>query len=178
MVLKPESHIMALEERAFREISEKESKDKIDPPTSEEKAISEKENDAISRSQSSDISLPVSSHSGPSPAPSHTDPSPISTPLHSGPSHNDALLPSNSTAASSFEVREMEITDFNEVFQLGCTVFWDDEFWDDGEVVELFQTDSECCLVAQDDQSGAIIGVYSIIILRRHFIFSLFILAH
>jgi hypothetical protein len=129
LVLKPDSNILALEEKAFQEevMGKEGSGMNADTKPDQESASS-------SSPLPNDPTIPIPSHT-PSPK------EPLSSP------------PFN----SSFEIREMEITDFHDVFQLGCSVFWDDEFWDDGEVVELFQTDSECCLVAQD-HSGAIIG--------------------
>ena len=55
-------------------------------------------------------------------------------------------------------VREMGVTDFYEVLKLGNEVFHDDVFWDEGEIVDMFQTDAECCLVAEKD--SRIVGLF------------------
>ena len=40
--------------------------------------------------------------------------------------------------------------------ELGNTLFDDDLFWDEGEIIDMFQTDAECCLVAEHE--GEIVG--------------------
>jgi len=57
----------------------------------------------------------------------------------------------------ALHIREMEIDDLSEVFHLGETLFKAEEVpnmyrtWDPYEVVGLFQSDSEYCLVAEID---------------------------
>ena len=62
-------------------------------------------------------------------------------------------------------VRQMEIDDLAAVFHLGERLFTAREVpnlfrtWDDYEVINFFQNDSECCLVAEtDDSEDGIIG--------------------
>ena len=60
------------------------------------------------------------------------------------------------------EIREMELRDVPEVFDLGQKLFTADEWpslyrsWDDHELAQLFSTEAETCLVAETD--GKIIG--------------------
>lgn len=60
----------------------------------------------------------------------------------------------------SFTVREMEIDDLAAVYQLGLQVFTADRWpslyrnWDEYEVTNLFNTDGEYCLVAENDDEG------------------------
>jgi len=54
-------------------------------------------------------------------------------------------------------VREMMIDDINDVYELGERVFGDRRspnlfrFWEQAEVLDLFETDSEFCLIAEVD---------------------------
>lgn len=63
----------------------------------------------------------------------------------------------------AFSIREMQIDDLAVVFHLGERLFTAREVpnlyrtWDEYEVVSLFQTDSEFCLVAESEE-GQIIG--------------------
>lgn len=71
----------------------------------------------------------------------------------SKPATKPARNPSNSTVT----VREMELEDLPRVFQLGEQLFtaekWPNLYrtWDEYEVIELFATDGETCLVAELD---------------------------
>lgn len=62
----------------------------------------------------------------------------------------------------SVEIREMELRDVPEVFELGEKLFTAEEWptlyrsWDDHELAQLFGTEAETCLVAEAD--GKIIG--------------------
>ncbi len=55
------------------------------------------------------------------------------------------------------EIREMELKDVAEVFELGQRLFTADEWpslyrsWDDHELAQLFSTETETCLVAEAD---------------------------
>ena len=59
-----------------------------------------------------------------------------------------------------FTIREMEIGDLGEVFELGQTNFKADLWpmlyrsWDEYEVTTLFNTDGEYCLVAENDEDN------------------------
>jgi ribosomal protein S18 acetylase RimI-like enzyme len=60
------------------------------------------------------------------------------------------------------EIREMELKDMPEVFELGQKLFTADEWptlyrsWDDHELAQLFSAEAETCLIAEAD--GKIIG--------------------
>jgi ribosomal protein S18 acetylase RimI-like enzyme len=60
------------------------------------------------------------------------------------------------------EIREMELRDVAEVFDLGQRLFTADEWpslyrsWDDHELAQLFSTEAETCLVAE--AGGEIVG--------------------
>ena len=60
------------------------------------------------------------------------------------------------------EIREMELRDVAEVFELGQKLFTADELpslyrsWDDHELAQLFSTEAETCLVAEAD--GKVVG--------------------
>lgn len=60
------------------------------------------------------------------------------------------------------EIREMELRDVAEVFELGQKLFTADEWpslyrsWDDHEIAQLFSTEAETCLVAEAD--GKVVG--------------------
>jgi ribosomal protein S18 acetylase RimI-like enzyme len=62
----------------------------------------------------------------------------------------------------SVEIREMELRDVAEVFELGQRLFTAEEWptlyrsWDDHELAMLFSSDAETCLVAEAD--GKIVG--------------------
>jgi ribosomal protein S18 acetylase RimI-like enzyme len=62
----------------------------------------------------------------------------------------------------SVEIREMELRDVPEVFELGEKLFTAEKWptlyrsWDDHELAQLFSSDAETCLVAEAD--GKIIG--------------------
>ena len=62
----------------------------------------------------------------------------------------------------NIELRQMELKDLPAVFKLGQKLFTAEDLptlyrsWDDYEVLELFQSDEETCLVAEDD--GKIVG--------------------
>lgn len=64
--------------------------------------------------------------------------------------------------SAPIEIREMELGDLKSVFELGQKVFTAENLptlyrsWDEDEVVELFASDSETCLVAEQD--GNILG--------------------
>ena len=67
---------------------------------------------------------------------------------------------------ASVEIRQMEIDDIPAVFHLGEKLFTAQRFptlyrtWDEFEVVSLFQTDTDYCLVAEAevDGKGTIVG--------------------
>ena len=67
---------------------------------------------------------------------------------------------------SNFTIRQMEIDDLADVFHLGEKIFTAREVpnlyrtWDEYEVVNLFQSDPEFCLVAESDEQlvGFILG--------------------
>lgn len=73
---------------------------------------------------------------------------------------------SSSTYGGTVEVREMEIDDLAPVYHLGEALFTSDLYpslyrtWDQWEVIGLYNTDAEYCLVAEiDDQlAGFILG--------------------
>ena len=60
------------------------------------------------------------------------------------------------------EIREMELRDVAEVFELGQKLFTAEEWpslyrsWDDHELAQLFSTEAETCLVAEAD--GKVVG--------------------
>lgn len=60
------------------------------------------------------------------------------------------------------EIREMELRDVAEVFDLGQKLFTAEEWpslyrsWDDHELAQLFSTEAETCLVAEAD--GRVVG--------------------
>ena len=60
------------------------------------------------------------------------------------------------------EIREMELRDAAQVFELGQRLFTAEEWpslyrsWDDHEIAQLFSTEAETCLVAEAD--GKIVG--------------------
>ena len=60
------------------------------------------------------------------------------------------------------EIREMELKDVPDVFELGQKLFTAEEWptlyrsWDDHELAQLFSTESETCLIAEAD--GKVIG--------------------
>lgn len=62
----------------------------------------------------------------------------------------------------SVEIREMELRDVPEVFELGQELFTAEEWptlyrsWDDHELAQLFSTEAETCLVAEAE--GRVIG--------------------
>ena len=72
----------------------------------------------------------------------------------------------NKKKRGSLVVRQMEIDDLGEVFHLGEKLFTAREVpnlyrtWDEYEVVSLFQSDPEVCLVAESDEEivGFILG--------------------
>lgn len=72
----------------------------------------------------------------------------------------------NKKKRGSLVVRQMEIDDLGEVFHLGEKLFTAREVpnlyrtWDEYEVVSLFQSDPEFCLVAESDEEivGFILG--------------------
>src|SRR5258706_5491448 len=57
----------------------------------------------------------------------------------------------------SFSIRQMEVDDLAEVYDLGAETFTADQWpmlyrsWDEYEVTSLFNTDGEYCLVAEND---------------------------
>jgi ribosomal protein S18 acetylase RimI-like enzyme len=65
-------------------------------------------------------------------------------------------------SAPSVEIREMELKDIPSVFELGQKLFTAEKLptlyrsWDDHELAQLFNTDSETCLIAETD--GQIVG--------------------
>src|SRR5258705_11788633 len=69
----------------------------------------------------------------------------------------------------SFSIRQMEVDDLAEVYDLGSETFTADQWpmlyrsWDEYEVTSLFNTDGEYCLVAENDaerppKRGRILG--------------------
>jgi len=62
----------------------------------------------------------------------------------------------------SIEIREMELRDVADVFELGQKLFTAEKWpslyrsWDDHELAQLFSTEAETCLVAEAD--GKIVG--------------------
>lgn len=63
---------------------------------------------------------------------------------------------------SNIEIRQMQLNDLPQVFRLGQKLFTAEELptlyrsWDEHEILELFRSDEETCLVAEDD--GKIVG--------------------
>ena len=61
----------------------------------------------------------------------------------------------------SFSIRQMEVDDLAEVYDLGSETFTADQWpmlyrsWDEYEVTSLFNTDGEYCLVAENDNEKA-----------------------
>ncbi|MGA2683871.1 MAG: GNAT family N-acetyltransferase [Verrucomicrobiota bacterium] len=62
----------------------------------------------------------------------------------------------------NIELRQMQLNDLPAVFRLGQRLFTAEDLptlyrsWDDHEILELFRSDEETCLVAEDD--GTIVG--------------------
>lgn len=62
----------------------------------------------------------------------------------------------------TIESRQMQLNDLPEVFRLGQRLFTAEDLptlyrsWDEHEILELFRSDEETCLVAEDD--GKIVG--------------------
>ena len=62
------------------------------------------------------------------------------------------------TGEKSFSIRQMEVDDLAEVYDLGADTFTADQWpmlyrsWDEYEVTSLFNTDGEYCLVAENDE--------------------------
>ncbi|HLX96968.1 MAG TPA: GNAT family N-acetyltransferase [Verrucomicrobiae bacterium] len=62
----------------------------------------------------------------------------------------------------NIELRQMQLNDLPGVFRLGQRLFTAEDLptlyrsWDDHEILELFRSDEETCLVAEDD--GKIVG--------------------
>jgi ribosomal protein S18 acetylase RimI-like enzyme len=62
----------------------------------------------------------------------------------------------------TIELRQMQLNDLPEVFRLGQMLFTAEDLptlyrsWDEHEILELFRSDEETCLVAEDD--GKIVG--------------------
>ncbi|HTQ49116.1 MAG TPA: GNAT family N-acetyltransferase [Candidatus Acidoferrales bacterium] len=58
----------------------------------------------------------------------------------------------------NIELRQMELKDLPAVFRLGQNLFTAEELptlyrsWDEHEILELFRSDEETCLVAEDDE--------------------------
>lgn len=77
---------------------------------------------------------------------------------------SDPKEPAKRNGRPVIEIREMEIDDLAAVFHLGEELFTAREVpnlyrtWDDYEVVGSFQSDPELCLVAEDDETGDIVG--------------------
>lgn len=65
---------------------------------------------------------------------------------------------------TSVSVREMEIDDLAPIFHLGEDLFTSDRYpflyrtWDEFEVIGLYNTDQEYCLVARDDETDELAG--------------------
>lgn len=61
-------------------------------------------------------------------------------------------------------IREMEIDDIAHVFHLGEKLFKAQEVpnlyrtWDDFEVIQLYQSDPELCFVAEEEETGKLVG--------------------
>lgn len=70
--------------------------------------------------------------------------------------------PRRRKAAPSIEIREMQLKDVAEVFELGQRLFTAEEWptlyrsWDDHELAQLFSNDAETCLVAESE--GRVVG--------------------
>ncbi len=64
--------------------------------------------------------------------------------------------------SGNIEIRQMQLDDLPQVFRLGQKLFTAEELptlyrcWDEHEILELFRSDEETCLVAEDD--GRIVG--------------------
>lgn len=69
-----------------------------------------------------------------------------------------------SPALSAVYVRDMEIDDLAPVFHLGEELFTSDRYpflyrtWDEFEVIGLYNTDEDYCMVAEDEETGALAG--------------------
>ena len=68
----------------------------------------------------------------------------------------------NKAPNGNIELRQMQLNDLPSVFRLGQTLFTAEDLptlyrsWDEHEILELFRSDEETCLVAEDD--GKIVG--------------------
>jgi ribosomal protein S18 acetylase RimI-like enzyme len=68
----------------------------------------------------------------------------------------------NKASNGNVELRQMQLKDLPAVFRLGQILFTAEELptlyrsWDEHDILELFQSDEETCLVAEDD--GKIVG--------------------
>jgi ribosomal protein S18 acetylase RimI-like enzyme len=64
----------------------------------------------------------------------------------------------NKALNGNIEIRQMQLNDLPHVFRLGQRLFTAEELptlyrsWDEHEILELFRSDEETCLVAEDDQ--------------------------
>jgi ribosomal protein S18 acetylase RimI-like enzyme len=68
----------------------------------------------------------------------------------------------NKVSKGNIELRQMQLNDLPAVFRLGQKLFTAEKLptlyrsWDDHDILELFQSDEETCLVAEDE--GKIVG--------------------
>jgi ribosomal protein S18 acetylase RimI-like enzyme len=68
----------------------------------------------------------------------------------------------NKALNGNIELRQMQLNDLPQVFRLGQRLFTAEELptlyrsWDEHEILELFRSDEETCLVAEDD--GKVVG--------------------
>lgn len=76
---------------------------------------------------------------------------------------NEAPRPLRQPRRPDLEIRDMEIDDLPVVFHMGDRTFTSEtpnlyRTWDEYEVTGLFTTEPEYCLVAEDRQSGKVVG--------------------
>ncbi|MDE3068341.1 MAG: GNAT family N-acetyltransferase [Verrucomicrobiota bacterium] len=68
----------------------------------------------------------------------------------------------NKASNGIIDIRQMQLNDLPQVFRLGQRLFTAEKLptlyrsWDEHEILELFQSDEETCLVAEDD--GKVVG--------------------
>lgn len=73
-------------------------------------------------------------------------------------------VPSTGSEALPLNIRELRLEDLSEVYALGHELFTADEFpnlhrtWDEYELVDMFASDGEFCLVAEDGRDGRLLG--------------------
>lgn len=77
------------------------------------------------------------------------------------------------TSSLEFEVRPMTVDDIAPVFHLGERLFTAQSFptlyrtWDEYEVISLFMDDPEFCFVAEEEETGTILGFALGTIIRK-----------